>query len=373
MKKIKVLIAGGGTGGHIYPGLSMAQSLIKLSKAQSAECEVQFVGTALGLESKIIPPQGFQLHLVQSGKLNFSGRPLEKIKTLIKLPLGLFQSIAILVHEKPNYVIGVGGYASAPFLLASRLLGYSTALWEPNAHPGMANRLLSKIVKKAFIVFDDAKKYLASQDIVMGGMPLREEIEIAREEFLTNKKMSTANTPFTILCFGGSQGSLFLNNQLSDYVLELARNHQIQNLHVIHQTGKADFDRVMQKYSGLECVQVFEYIDDMPKYYKTADVLFCRGGASTIAEACAFGVVPVVVPLPAADNHQQRNAESLVQKKAGYMLLQDQFDPANFKKIIDQLRASPAEREAMQAALVKLVPARSADQIAKNILQEIGL
>lgn len=373
MKKIKVLIAGGGTGGHIYPGLSMAQSLMKISKQNSVECEVQFVGTALGLESKIIPAKGFQLHLIQSGKLNFSGRLFEKIKTLLKLPVGLFQSLLILGHEKPNYVIGVGGYASAPLLFASRLMGYSTALWEPNAHPGMANRLLSKIVKKAFIVFDDAKKYLASSSIVMAGMPLREEIEVAREEFLSKKNLSSVSENFTILCFGGSQGSLFLNSQLSDYVLDLAKNNQTSNLRVIHQTGKADFVRIKEKYSGLTCVDVFEYIDDMPKFYKIADILFCRGGASTLAEACAFGVVPIVVPLPAADNHQQRNAESLVQKNAGFMILQDQFDAKIFKNIIDRLRSNPAERTAMQNALVQLVPPRSADQIAKNILQEIGL
>ena len=266
MKKIKVLIAGGGTGGHIYPGLSMAQSLIKISHAHGVECEIQFVGTALGLESKIIPAKGFQLHLIQSGKFNFSGRIFEKIKTLLKLPFGLFQSLAILVHEKPNYVIGVGGYASAPLLLASRILGHPTALWEPNAHPGMANRLLSKVVKKAFIVFDEAKKYLASKDIVMAGMPLREEIELAREEFLSKKKSSLANNQFTILCFGGSQGSLFLNNQLSDYVLDLAKKNKTDQLQVIHQTGKADFERIQQKYAGLACVQVFEYIDDMPKW-----------------------------------------------------------------------------------------------------------
>lgn len=373
MKKIKVLIAGGGTGGHIYPGLSMAQSLIKISSQHGIECEIQFVGTALGLESKIIPAKGFPLHLIQSGKLNFSGRLFEKIKTLVKLPLGLFQSLAILFHEKPNYVIGVGGYASAPLLLASRLLGYATALWEPNAHPGMANRLLSKVVKKAFIVFDDAKKYLASKNIVLAGMPLREEIEQAREEFLSHKKSNTVNDKFTILCFGGSQGSLFLNNQLSDYVLDLSKKNQTNQLQVFHQTGKADFERIKQKYDGLSCVQVFEYIDDMPKFYKQADVLFCRGGASTLAEACAFGVVPIVVPLPAADNHQQRNAESLVQKNAGFMILQDQFDAQNFKNIIERLRALPTERKAMQSTLVQMVPPRSADQIAKNILQEIGL
>lgn len=373
MKRIKVLIAGGGTGGHIYPGLSMAESLIKICKQNEIECDVQFVGTALGLETKIVPAKGFRLHLIQSGKLNFSGRTFEKVKTLIKLPLGLLQSLLLLFHEKPNYVIGVGGYASAPLLLAARILGYPTALWEPNAHPGMANRLLSKVVKKAFIVFIDAQKYLKSKQIVVAGMPLREEIELAREQILAQKNKSQDSQKFTVLCSGGSQGSMFLNNQLSDFALELAKSNPNPDIHILHQTGKNDFQRIQQKYGDLKFVDVFEYIDDMPKVYKQANLLFCRGGAGTLAEASAFGVVPIVVPLPAADNHQQKNAESLVLKNAGFMILQDQFEPAHFKSIVEKFRSDSVLRESMQKALLQLVPPRSADQIAKNILQEIGL
>ena len=351
----------------------MAESLIKICKQHSIECEVQFVGTASGLETKIVPAKGFQLHLIQSGKLNFSGRILEKIKTLLKLPLGLLQSLMILIHEKPNYVIGVGGYASAPLLLAARILGYPTALWEPNAHPGMANRILSKVVKKAFIVFTDAQKYLKSKNIVVAGMPLREEIELAREQILAQKNSDAPVKKFTLLCSGGSQGSMFLNSQLSDFAIELAQSNPNPDIHILHQTGKNDFQRIKQKYNGLSFVDVFEYIDDMPKVYRQANLLFCRGGAGTLAEASAFGVVPIVVPLPAADNHQQKNAESLVQKNAGFMILQDQFDPAQFKSIIEKFRTDSALRGSMQKSLLQLVPPRSADQIAKNILQEIGL
>jgi UDP-N-acetylglucosamine--N-acetylmuramyl-(pentapeptide) pyrophosphoryl-undecaprenol N-acetylglucosamine transferase len=373
LKRIKILIAGGGTGGHIYPGLSLAESMIKICRQNDIECEVQFVGTSLGLESKIIPGKGFRLHLIQSGKFNFTGRIFEKIKTLIKLPIGLLQSIILLIQENPSYVIGVGGYASAPFLFATRLLGYPAALWEPNAIPGMANRLLSWFVKKAFVVFADAQKYLKSNQVVVAGMPLREEIELAREQILANSNTPREIKKFTLLCFGGSQGSVFLNNQLSDFAIELAKSNSSPDIHILHQTGKSDFHRIKQKYNGLSFVDVYEYIDDMPKFYKQASLLFCRGGAGTLAEASAFGVVPIVVPLPAADNHQQKNAESLVQKKAGFMILQDRFEAGEFKSIIEKFRLDSDLRESMQNSLLQLVPPRSADQIAKNILQEIGI
>jgi len=361
-KKYRIIIAGGGTGGHIYPALAIAEALIHEHK----QCEILFVGTSLGLESKIIPKAGFNLKLIQSGKLNFKGQILNKIKTLFKIPIGIFQSFWIILTFKPHFVLGVGGYASAPMLLAASLMGCKTALWEPNAHPGMANRILSRFVSKAFLVFEDAKKYLKSSEVHVLGMPLRSEIE----NYSIQSKKQIDHKMFTILCFGGSQGSVFLNDQLSDFVLE---NPDLNNqIKVFHQTGSLDFQRMKTKYSNTSNVEVFEYIYNMPDYYKQADVLFCRGGASTLAEAAAFGVVPIVVPLPAADDHQQKNAEVLVQENAGYMFLQKNFNKDEFKKVILNLVDNEALRKCMSKNLEKIAPKNSSTKIAQNILQQIN-
>lgn len=372
---MKVFIAGGGTGGHIYPGISIAQALQKLNP----QIQIEFVGTSRGLEGKILPKAGYKLHLIQSGQLNFSGNILQKILTLLKIPWGIFQSIGILLKEKPDYVLGVGGYASAPFVLAASLIGKKTALWEPNAHPGMANRLLSKFVKKSFLVFEDAKSYLKTKENLVLGMPLRSEVEQALEKTTEGRgenerasaieKSVDNKNKFHILCFGGSQGSVFLNTQLSDFVLNSPELHS--KIQVTHQTGSLDFERIKNKYNGLACVQVLEYIYNMPDYYEKADLLFCRGGASTLAEAAAFGVVPLVVPLPAADDHQHKNAESLVQAKAGFLFIQKQFNPEEFKKQIVELMTDQAELQKMSDNLKRLAPRRSAEKIAQDILKDL--
>lgn len=355
------MIAGGGTGGHIYPAIAIGRAIQKLYP----QYDVRFVGTALGLEQKIMAKENLPLDLIQSGKLNFSGNPFKKLKTLVSICIGFFQSLSLLRKYKPKFVLGVGGYASAPFLLAASLLGVRTALWEPNAYPGMANRLLSRYVAKAYLVFADAASYLKTKKNEIVGMPLRAEIEEARLQ------PKAINVKFEILCFGGSQGSLFLNEKISDYVLE---NPQLQSkIHVVHQTGSADFQKMKEKYGSLSYVEVHEFIYDMPKYYRKADVQLCRGGASTIAEAACFGVIPIVVPLPAADDHQRKNAETLIKNNAGFMILQNQFKMEDFKQIMHQLMTDLQFREKISSNLKNLAATHAAATIAHDIYKEIGI
>ncbi|MFN3455540.1 MAG: undecaprenyldiphospho-muramoylpentapeptide beta-N-acetylglucosaminyltransferase [Pseudobdellovibrio sp.] len=359
LKNKKIIIAGGGTGGHIYPAISIAEALWK----KAPQTEILFVGTPLGLESKILSKLNYKLELIQSGKLNFKGQIFQKIKTLIKIPVGILQSIGIILKFKPDVVLGVGGYASAPMLMAAVLCGKKTMIWEPNAHPGMANRILSKFVPRAYLVFDEAKKYMQSREQIVLGMPLREEIENkSQREVLEHKDSSV----FTILCFGGSQGSQFLNDKLSDFVLSHPELHN--KIRVFHQTGSLDYQRIKNKYRSVSCVEVFEYIYDMPRYYQQADVLFCRGGASTLSEAAAFGVVPIVVPLPAADDHQQRNAEALVGVGAAYMLLQKQFDAKEFENILLNLMSDSSLKNRMSEKLKHKAPIGASQNIARDIL-----
>lgn len=355
---MKIIVAGGGTGGHIYPAISVVQSLQKMDPS----IEALFVGTPQGLESKIIPKAGYRLALIQSGKLNFSGQIFQKIKSILKIPVGFAQSLKILLKEKPDFVLGVGGYASAPLVFVATLIGKRTAIWEPNAHPGMANRILSRFVDKSYLVFSQATQYLKSKNNLVLGMPLRSEIE-------DYKPNTVKNSVFTILCFGGSQGSEFLNNKISDLILQ---NPDIASkLKVIHQTGPRDFKRMQEKYKNNSAVEIHEYIYEMPKYYNQADLLFCRGGASTLAEAAAFGVVPIVVPLPAADDHQQRNAEALVNENAGIMFLQNAFDGEQFKQQIAKLIEDKSVLDGMSERLKQIVTKGAAGKIAQDIIDTV--
>ena len=356
----KIMIAGGGTGGHIYPAIAIGRALQK----KNPNIELRFVGTAEGLESKIMRRENLSLDLIQSGKLNFSGNPFKKIKTLCKIPVGLFQSLILILKYKPDFVLGVGGYASAPFVLMAALLGKKTAFWEPNAHPGMANRILSKIVNTSYLVFAASEKYLSSKNNKVFGMPVREEIENAQSE-----ERSKISDRLTILCFGGSQGSLFLNEKMSDFILKHPELHEKINL--IHQTGSLDFEKMKKKYGDIKCVELHEFIYDMPNQYRRADIQFCRGGASTIAEASAFGVVPLIVPLPAADDHQLRNAEVVVKNQAGFLFKQNEFSADKFAKTIAEMTQNTALRKEMSEKLRSLAPKQAASKIADDILAQI--
>ncbi len=355
MAKKNIVIAGGGSGGHIYPGIAIARAIQKLDP----EIEIHFVGTAAGLETKIVPREGFPLHLIESGKLNVSS-PVQKIKTLLRIPLGLIQSIRLLSQLRPQYVVGVGGYASGPFVLAASIIGFNTAIWEPNAMPGLANRLLSRFVDKCFVVFAEAQKFLKNNEVLQFGMPVREEIEKAVRNRQDDSK-------FHLLAFGGSQGARVINDCLSKVLLK--GGDWTQNLAVVHQLGSADFLAIGQKYKSISWVEPHEFIYEMPKYYAWADIIVSRGGASTLAEAAAFGIIPIVIPLPAADDHQQKNAEALVKKNAARMILQRDLTPERLIEEIQSLRLNESLRKEMVQNIRSFYIPQAAQKIAKEILQ----
>lgn len=354
--KKTIVIAGGGTGGHIYPGIAIARAIQKLDP----EIEIHFVGTSRGLESKIVPREGYPLHLIESGQLNVKS-PIQRLKTVFKIPKAIWQSMKLLGRLKPQYVIGVGGYASGPFVLAASIIGFNTAIWEPNAMPGMANRLLSRFVDKCFVVFADARRHLKNDEVLQTGMPVRAEIESALHEKHQDEK-------FRLLAFGGSQGSRVINNALSDAIMK--GGSWVEGLAVVHQIGTPDIQNITQKYQNPPCEVVpQEFIYDMPKYYQWADIIVCRGGASSLAEASAFGIIPIIIPLPAADDHQQRNAESLVAKNAARMILQKDLTPERLISEIQSLRADKALREQMVQNIKAFYIPQAATAIAKEILQ----
>lgn len=359
-QKKNILIAGGGTGGHIYPAVAIAREILKLDP----EVEITFVGSASGLETKIIPKEKFNLLLLPVGKLNYKGGVLEKIKTLFKLPVALIKSGLIVFKYKPIAVLGVGGYASGPFVLVASLLGRNTFLWEPNAFPGMTNRWLSRFVKKCLVVFSEARKVLGEKKSEQVGLPVREEIEN-----LFKLEYRKPATPFKILIFGGSQGARAINNAFCESVLK--NKSWLEGFEVIHQTGSTDHKAIVEKYKTVSAPQVTvtEFIYDMHEKYKWADLVICRSGASTVAELSAAKKAGLLIPLPsAADDHQYKNAKVLVDANAAWLIEQKDLTPESLIEKVTEIRNNKEKLELMSEKVGHFFVSQAAKKTAEIIL-----
>lgn len=362
-----ILIAGGGTGGHIYPALSIAKAL----ERQIPGVRIEFVGTRQGMEGKIVPREGYPLHFVQGGKLNFSGRWKDKVITLLKLPLGFIQSVLVLWQKRPDYVLGVGGYASAPMVLMASLLGFRTGIWEPNVQPGLANRWLSRFVDDCFLVFEEAQGLLKSRRVYVEGMPVREQIEQAAQLYETEDSLAGEAGSFRILCFGGSLGSRVINHALFDAI---SSQPNWSGVHLVHQIGSTDWKIFQEKYRQLQrpegfSVEPLEFIYDMPARYRSVDIVICRAGASTLAEVAAFGVPPILIPLPAADNHQGKNAESLQRQTGASVISQNELTPQRLYQEILALKGEPQRRREISTKLRQFFKNSGAANIARIIAE----
>lgn len=358
MARKTIVIAGGGTGGHIYPALAIAKAI----QSKDADVEIHFVGTPAGLESKIVPRDGFPLHLMKIGKLNHEGGWLAKIKTLLRLPGAFVQSAALVMELKPIAVLGVGGYASGPFVLTASLLGFRSAIWEPNAHPGLTNRWLSRFVRRSYVVFADAAKQLKSREILSVGLPVRREVESLGTQAGTREDQD-----FHVLVFGGSQGARAVNTIVKEAVLK--GTEWRRGIRLIHQTGVHDYGDISKAYAGLSGIEAHEYLHDMDRRYAWADLIVCRSGASTVAELAATRKPSILVPLPtAADDHQRKNAESLVRQQGAVMILQDQLTPERLIEEILKLKNDSKGREDMRQNLGSFHQPQAAEKIADLML-----
>ena len=351
--KTRILIAGGGTGGHIYPAIAIARAVQK----KYPGADVHFVGASGGLESKIIPRENLPLHLVTIGKLHSSVGRLEQVKTLFKLPVAFLQVVGMMVRLRPKAVLGVGGYASGPALAVAALFRIPTMIWEPNAHPGLTNRILARFVGKCLVVFQEAREMLGGKNVVRVGLPVRSTMSQQSRPPLAARNLR-------VLVFGGSQGARAINNTMVELVRE--SGNWLQNIDIIHQTGKADFERIKASLEGfLDRVQVLEYVHDMDQKYAWADVVICRAGASTVAEICACRKAAIFIPLPtAADDHQRKNAESLVKGGAAMMLPQNELSWQKLRDAIESLRKEPQLIEQFETRAGKFHVQGAAEKIA---------
>ena len=334
---MRVLIAGGGTGGHIIPALAVAHELVERHSA-----EVLFVGTARGMESRLVPAAGFKLHLVQVGQLK-NVSLLTRLRTLTDLPRSIFACKRLIREFRPDVVFGVGGYASGPAMAAALWLKIPSMAFEPNAMPGLANRLVGKRVQAAAVNFASATKWFRNAEVT--GIPVR-------PEFFTLQPPTAANPH--LLIFGGSQGARLFNTHLPPIIPALL--DAVPGLTVLHQSGARHIEQTQAAYaaSGADPSrwQVMPFIDDMPARFAEANLVMARSGASTVAELAAAAKPALLVPFAAAaDNHQLRNAEEMV--KAGAALLLDETDLDAPGKLLDGLTSllkSPERLAAMAAA-----------------------
>ncbi len=333
-----MLIAAGGTGGHIFPGVAVAREFL----ARDAANEVVFVGTARGLETTIVPREGFPLELIEAGALK-SVSLGRRLASLARLPKGFLDALRILRKHRPSVVVGVGGYASGPILLVAALLRYPTLVIEPNAMPGFTNRVLARFVGAAAVTFEESLAWFGRRGVVTGN-PVRSDFAglPAKEREATLR----------LLVFGGSQGSRALNTAVTA-ALPLLRDAVLEGrLAITHQTGPRELDAVRAAYAeaGVEA-DVRPFIERMVDEFRRADVLLCRAGATTAAEVAVAGKAAIFVPFPqAADDHQRRNAEAFVRAGAGRMVLERELTGERVAAEVLGLVDDPAAVGRMEAA-----------------------
>jgi UDP-N-acetylglucosamine--N-acetylmuramyl-(pentapeptide) pyrophosphoryl-undecaprenol N-acetylglucosamine transferase len=354
---MRVIIAGGGTGGHVIPAIAIAQELKSRYSA-----EVLFVGTARGIENRLVPAAGFPLELINVGALNRVSLAT-RLKTLVDMPRAIAQSRTIIRGYSPDVMIGVGGYASGPAMLAGAIRHVPLMVFEPNVVPGVANRMVARWVKASAVHFEVTAKYLPHA--VVTGVPVR------REFFGVPPR--TRDAPPTLLVFGGSQGAHAINVATMKALPLLAT--QIPGFRLIHQTGQSDLAEAQKAAStaGISA-EVSAFIDDMPAAFAGADLLICRSGASTVAEVAAAGKPAIFVPLPtAADDHQRHNAETLASAGAARFLPQADLTADRLAQEVVSLFRDRAELARIGAAARSFAHPDAAAQIAAMAARLAGV
>ncbi|HEX3894244.1 MAG TPA: undecaprenyldiphospho-muramoylpentapeptide beta-N-acetylglucosaminyltransferase [Terracidiphilus sp.] len=352
---LRVLIAGGGTGGHIIPALAVARELVARHAA-----EVLFVGTERGLETRLVPQAGFPLQLIQVGPLN-QVSVATRLRTLIDIPTSLFACRRIMRTYQPQVVLGIGGYASGPGVAAALWMHIPTMLFEPNAMPGMANRLAGKRVQAAAVNFPAATQWFRNAEVT--GIPVRPAF--------FDLKPPDPSAPPHLLVFGGSQGARLFNQTIPAILADLLR--AVPGLTVLHQCGAKHVEPTLAAFtaSGADPKrwQVSAFLDDMPTEFARAHLVMARSGASTVAELAAAGKPSLLVPFAkSADAHQKRNAEEMA--KVGAAVLLTEPDLATSERLlgtIQDLLLSPQKLTAMSVVAKTQSHWGAAEKIADRL------
>ena len=361
MRPLHVVIAGGGTGGHLYPGIAVARALV----ARRPDATVTFAGTARGIEARIVPREGFQLDLLRSAGLK--GKSLGALlRGLALLPLSMLDAWRILSRRSPDLVIGVGGYSSGPVLLAAVARRLPTLVLEQNAVPGFTNRLLSRLVSAAAVTFDSTAAFFGRRGFVAGN-PVRPEFFASDGD----RQSGPHDGPPRVLIFGGSQGAHAINMAMVEAAPRLAAAGGVD---ITHQTGERDLDVVRRAYqdAGI-AARVEPFLFAMDREMKSADVIVSRAGATTIAELTAVGRAAILIPLPtAADDHQRQNAEVLAAAGAAELIPQKTLTGTVLADRVLALAGDPARRGALAAAARRFARPDAASAIVERALQLVS-
>jgi UDP-N-acetylglucosamine--N-acetylmuramyl-(pentapeptide) pyrophosphoryl-undecaprenol N-acetylglucosamine transferase len=356
MTSLRVVIAGGGTGGHLYPGIAIAREIL----ARRPDTVVTFAGTLRGIETRVVPREGFHLDLLRSAGLK--GRsPMDAVRGVALLPLSALDAWRILTRRTPNVVIGVGGYSSGPVVLVAALRGIPTLLAEQNAVPGLTNRLLARFVTAAAVTFDSTVSFFGRRGFVAGNP--------VRPEFLSLGDLPPQRGSRTkVLIFGGSQGAHAINVAMVEAAPRLAADAGVD---ITHQTGERDVALVRRGYADAALpARVEPFLYAMDREMKEADLVVSRAGATTIAELTAAGRASILIPLPtAADNHQKKNAEVLAHAGAAEMLEQKDLTGATIAERLIALARDTTRRQAMAAAARSLARPDAAKVIVDRVLE----
>lgn len=354
---MKVLMAAGGTGGHVFPALAVASAL----RQRDPGNQILFVGTKRGLESRVVPRAGFPLRTLPVRGLKGLGLP-GKLRGLVSLPESMWKSRTYMNDFKPNVVFGTGGYASGPAVLQGIFSRRPTVVFEPNAEPGLTNRLLAPLVTRAATNFEQTAKRFGPR-AVRTGSPVR-------KEFLRVPELK-CKEPYTILVFGGSRGALQLNRVMLQALDSLKASGL--PLRIVHQAGEKDFDSVQRAYREAAFgAEVHDFIDDMADTFAGAHLIVCRAGASTVAELAAAGRPSILVPFPhATDQHQLRNAEVMAGAGASRLVEQSEATGERLAREILDVLQQPGELKAMAEAARALAVPDAADRIA-DLLESVA-
>ena len=340
---MKLIIAGGGTGGHLFPGIAVAEEFLSRDPAN----QVLFVGTERGIEARAVPAAGYPLELISAAGIRGKGS-LSQLKGTAMMVYGYAQSRKILKSFRPDMVLGVGGYASLPMVLAARGMGIPRFIHEQNAIPGLTNRLLARFASKVFITLEESARYFPSAATMLTGNPLRRQIldMVAKANppqppFVKGGCEAKRAGGFRLFVFGGSQGAHAINAAMIGALPYLKESRV--SLAITHQTGEKDCADVTTAYleAGVEALAT-PFISDMAAEYARADLIVCRAGATTIAEVTACGKACLFIPFPhAVDDHQRRNAEALLKKDACFMMLERELTGETLADFICRLAADP--------------------------------
>lgn len=359
-ESLRVVIAGGGTGGHLFPGIAVAREI----QSRVPGAQVSFVGTSRGIEARVVPLEGFALDLIRSSGIKGKSIPA-RAQGVAMLPLSLFDAWRVLSIRRPQLVIGVGGYSSGPVVLVAAARRIPTMLLEQNAVPGLTNRLLAPFSRAVAVSFESTRVLFGAKAFLSGN-PVRPEFLSPVDRIEAEK---VANSRVRLLVFGGSQGAHAINMAMMEGAAELVA--RVPDLRVTHQTGARDLEMVRQAYrkAGLNA-EVAAFFDDMPKRLAETDLIVCRAGATTLAEVTATGRAAILVPLPGAtDDHQRTNAEALTGAGAAEMLIQADMTGDKLADRIVALANDAGRRDRISAAARRLSRPDAARVIVDRALE----